>query len=312
MVYHCFLFLPVLSGILWGTAGIFVRSCLDLGMDNVTILASKIVPATLVFGLGIFFYDRSLLRVSLRDLWIFACAGVIGMLGLNLCYNEAIDQLTLSLAAVLLALAPVFVIVLASFLFQERITARKVVCVILAVLGCVLVSGVLEEGSGLRWTFQGISIGVTSAFFYALYSIFAKIAMNREYRSLTILFYAFAVTALLLLPVTDWSIMGSLFVRDPGPYATLLFLQLLCTSVLPYIMFTLALTVVPSGTAAILASDEPVAAMVMGVIFFREIPTPLSCVGMILTVAALMLLCLPERRPHGAVIKVVAPGAKKS
>ena len=56
---------------------------------------------------GILLYDRSLLKIRIRDLWIFIAAGLIGTLGLNFCYNESISRLTLSLSAVLLSLAPV-------------------------------------------------------------------------------------------------------------------------------------------------------------------------------------------------------------
>ena len=116
---------PVLSGIFWGSTGIFVRHLSDMGLNSITIMFSRVLAAAVMLFLGIFIYDKSLLKIRLRDLWIFAAAGLIGTLGLNLCYNESISRLTLSLSAVLLSLAPIFVVLLAAVLFKEKITFKK-------------------------------------------------------------------------------------------------------------------------------------------------------------------------------------------
>ena len=142
--------LPVLAGVFWGSVGIFVRVLTDFGMDNYTVLGSRMAVASVILFFVIFIYDRELLRIRLRDLGFFLGTGLCGMVGLNYCYNEAINQLTLSLAAVLLSLSPIFVMILSAFLFHEKITLKKVGCTALAIAGCILVSGVLQSGAFLR------------------------------------------------------------------------------------------------------------------------------------------------------------------
>lgn len=171
--------LPVLSGVLWGSAGVFVRDLTEMGMDDYTLLSSRMIVAAAAVFLGICLYDRSLLKIRPKDLWIFLGGGVLGMLGLSFCYNIAISQLTLSLAAVLLSLSPVFVLLLSAVLFREKVTGRKVGCMAAALAGCALASGVLESASGMQWTVSGILVGLMGAFFYGLYSIFTKVAMER-------------------------------------------------------------------------------------------------------------------------------------
>ncbi|MFR8251440.1 MAG: EamA family transporter, partial [Anaerovoracaceae bacterium] len=105
---------PILSGILWGSTGLFVRSLAGMGMNSLTIMFSRVFLAMFMLLIGILLYDRSLLKIKIRDLWIFIAAGLIGTLGLNFCYNESISRLTLSLSAVLLSLAPVFVLLMAA------------------------------------------------------------------------------------------------------------------------------------------------------------------------------------------------------
>ena len=287
--------LPVLSGVLWGSAGVFVRDLTEMGMDDYTLLSSRMIVAAAVVFLGICLYDQSLLKIRPKDLWIFLGGGVLGMLGLSFCYNIAISQLTLSLAAVLLSLSPVFVLLLSAVLFREKVTGRKVGCMAAALAGCALASGVLESASGMQWTVSGILIGLMGAFFYGLYSIFTKVAMERGYHSFTIILYCMAVVALVLLPFTDWEFLGRT-VKEGGPAMWLfMLLHSLCTSVLPYVCYTLGLKFMDAGKASILAACEPVAAMVFGILFFREMPTALSLAGLCLTVLALIFLSMPEK-----------------
>lgn len=58
-----------------------------------------------------------------------------------------------------------FVLGLAAVIFKEKLTKQKIFCAVLALIGCVLSSGVLEEIGSVKWTVFGIFIGVLSAFF---------------------------------------------------------------------------------------------------------------------------------------------------
>lgn len=284
---------PILSGIFWGSAGVFVRELSLMGMDSATIVETRIVIAITIIIIGLLALDKKLLYIKLKDAWIFICAGIFSMLGLNLCYNFAINELTLSLSAVLLSLAPIFVLILASIFFKEKLTWQKIICAFLALIGCILSSGVLETVGAMKWTFLGIVLGTLGAFFYGTYSIFSKFAMLRGYHSFTVTIYSLCSVGIALLPFTDWSLVFNLLHKDPVNVSTILLLQSLFTSVLPYIFFTIALNYVEAGKVAILASGEPIAAMIFGIYFYNEIPTALSLLGLCLVLLALGLLTVP-------------------
>lgn len=284
---------PILSGIMWGSAGIFVRKLSELGLNSVSIVETRIIVAIIIIISGLLCLDKKLLKIKLKDLWIFICAGIFSMLGLNLCYNFAINELTLSLSAVLLSLAPIFVLILASILFKEKLTLQKTVCAILALIGCILSSGVLEEVGAMKWTTIGIIIGTLGAFFYGTYSIFSKIAMLKGYHSFTVTIYSLMAVGIALLPFTDWLKVWEIIQIDPAPMSGFLLLHSLLTSVLPYICFTVALNYVEAGKVAILASGEPIAAMLFGIFFYQEIPTVLSLIGLFTVLFALGLLTIP-------------------
>ena len=288
--------MPIVSGAMWGSAGIFVRKLTELGMNSYTVVSVRVILAVLILAVWLGIYDRNLLKIKLKDLWIFVAGGVVGMFGLNICYNFAISELSLSLAAVLLSLSPVFVLFMAAILFKEKITSKKVICMTIAIAGCVLASGVLESASTMRWSVKGIIVGIIGAFFYGLYGIISKTAMERGYHAFTTTFYCLFMVMLVVIPLTNWKLVTNVVVANPIKMSVFLVIHSLCTSVLPYILYTFSIRYIDAGMASILASGEPVAAMIFGVIFFSEIPTVLSVVGIVLVIVALALLSMPDKK----------------
>ena len=287
--------MPIISGICFGSAGIFVRE-LSENMNSTSIISSRILIAILLLGLWIAVRYPMNFRIKLKDSWIFVGAGVLGTLGLNLCYNFSINELSLSLAAVLIALAPIFVMVFAFFMFHEAITAKKVISIILALVGCVLTSGILENNASMHWSWIGILVGSASAGFYALYSIFSKVGMKKSYPALTITFYSMLAIAVVLLPFTQWDNMEHYIAANPLRNTLFMVMHSLCTAVCPYAFYTVALDHMEAGKASILCSCEPVAAMVFGLFFFEEIPTVLSVTGLMIVLLALAMLVLSDKR----------------
>ena len=112
-----YLLLPVISGTCWGTQGVFVRILANAGFNNVTIITSRIIVSMMVVLAVILITDRSKLRVNVRDLPLLCSIGVFGVLLLAFAYNIAVIRTSLSLAAVLLCLAPIFVLISSAIFF---------------------------------------------------------------------------------------------------------------------------------------------------------------------------------------------------
>ena len=161
----------------------------------------------------------------------------------------------------------------------------------MAVFGCVLTSGILESTASMKWSLVGIFIGLLSAFFYALYTVFSRIAMDKGYQVFTITFYSMLTVTIVLLPFTDFHIIGEFVESAPIGNSIFMLLHSACTSVLPYVLYTVALLHVETGISSILASGgEPIAAMLFGLAFFSETPTLLSLIGLAVVIAALTLI----------------------
>lgn len=286
-----YLILPVLAGIMFGSAGIFVRTLTAEGFDNITVLFTRTAFATLEMAIFIFIYNRRLFRIKIKHLPIFLGTGLLGMMGLNLCYNNALNGLTLSMAAVLLSTAPVFVMLLAAVIFKEHVTSQKIICMFIMIAGCVLASGLLENSSGIDVSISGILFGVGAAFFYAMYNIFSKIATEKNYDTYTVIFFSVLIISIGLIPFADFPEIGMFIMKKPITNILFLLIHSLITSVLPYIFLTVALLHAEAGKVSILSSGgEPIAAVVFGILVYGEIPSILMLAGLAVVILALLLL----------------------
>lgn len=289
------LLLPILSGVMWGTSGIFVRDLSDHGLDNFTIVFAREILAAVMILSVILLTDRDMLRIKRRDAWVFVVCG-LSMVGINVFYTVSVDRVSLSLAAVLLGLSPVFMLIMARVIFKERITRRKLACMFASIVGCVLLSGVLESGSDV--SASGIAAGLAASVCYALYGIMSKRAGSDGYGTYTILFYSLIISSLVVLPFSDLGAISD-YVSDGPSYLAYLVFQAAVATFLPYILYNTAIARIEVGTASILAAcGEPTAAAVFGILLFAEVPSPLMLLGMALAIASIAVMCMPSDRRH--------------
>ena len=274
------------AGALWGSMGLFVRNLNDAGLGSAEIAQLRCVVTALILFFFLLVRDRSLFRIRLRDLWCFVGTGILSIVFFNLCYFETIRRASLSVAAVLLYTAPAFVILMSALFFHEEITRRKILALILTLIGCVCVSGLLRGGAAL--TPAGFLTGIGAGVGYALYSIFSRFALERGYRSLTISFYTFLFAVLGTVPFVSMEKVAGALASGPSMTAFILLFGIV-TTVFPYILYTKGLEGVENGRASILASVEPVVATILGIVIFSEALHMDEIAGILLVLGAIAI-----------------------
>lgn len=274
---------------MFGSSGIFVRTLTQNGIDPTTLLFLRFSIAIIPILIAILATDKSLFKIDLKDIPLFlACS--LCIVGLNLCYNESMNSVPLSLAAVLLSLAPIYVLIIAYFLFGEKITSRKLICMALAIFGCILMTGVFESDIGNVPLF-GIFSGIGAGLFWAGYLMASKKSIEKGNHTFTILFYSIIFITLALIPFTDFGQISGFISINPILTIAFLILHSTFSFALPYILSTLSLNYMDSGTSSIfLSGAEPFAALIFGFLIYSEIPTALMFCGFILTVIAMTAL----------------------
>ena len=289
-----YLILPILAGFMFGSSGIFVRTLTQNGIDPTTLLFLRFSIAIIPLMIAILLTDKKLLKINLKDIpLILICAMCI--VGLNLCYNESMNTVPISLAAVLLSIAPSYVLILAYILFREKITSKKIICMLLAIFGCILMTGILENDLS-NIPLLGILCGIGAGLFWAVYLMASKKSIENGNHTYTILIYSIIFISIALLPFTDFGQINN-FVNI-NPTLTVLFLIVHSTFsfALPYIFSTLSLNYIDSGTSSIFMSGaEPLAALIFGFLIYSEVPTIFMFCGFILTIIAMMRLSRTDK-----------------
>ncbi len=274
---------------MFGSSGIFVRTLTQNGIDSTTLLFLRFSIAIIPLLIEILLTDRKLLKINLSDIpLILICAACI--VGLNLCYNESMNTVPLALAATLLSTAPIFVLIFAYVLFREEITKTKLTCIFLAIIGCVLMTGLLEIESA-HYPLFGVISGIGAALFWAVYLMSSKKAIENGNHTFTILLYSIIFISIGMLPFTNFSQVSDFVSIDPLWAIIFLIIHSTFSFALPYIFSTLSLNYIDSGVSSILLSGaEPLAALIFGFSIYRELPTLLMFCGFILTIVAMTML----------------------
>ncbi len=279
--------LVVAAGCMWGCMGLLVRPLNQIGLETMDICFLRGVVTFVVMLLGLLVFDRKALKIRIKDIWCFIGTGAFSVSFFNFCYFKTITLTSLSVAAVLLYTAPAFVMVMSFFLFKEELTKTKIFALVIAFVGCVLVSGVGVDTGEL--TNGGILVGLGAGFGYALYSIFGRYAIQKGYGSITITFYTFmfaAISSLLFADVPE--IVGKISIRPmTGLYGALM---ILFVTLFPYLCYTKGLAGLENGMASVIASVEPVVATLLGILIYKEELQLTAVIGMCLVLGSIVML----------------------
>ena len=279
--------LILLAGCFWGSMGIFVRRLTAYGFSSIQIVAIRVTLAALIFCILLLIRDPAGFRISVKDIPLFLGLGFGSILFFTVCYFTAITMMPLSTAAILLYTSPIWIMLMSVLFFREKLTGRKLLALVLAFAGCVLVSGISGEGM----TLPGLLVGLGSGIGYGLYSILGTVALRR-YSPFTVTTYTFAFAALGAWLICRPAEMLAKFAAAPNLPGLVFFcfLTALVTAVIPFLAYTLGLRTVEASRAGILATVEPLVATLIGVAVFSEPLTLLSGLGMLLILAAVVLL----------------------
>lgn len=288
------LFLVLTASILWGSMGIVTRYVASFGFTTPQTAAVRICSAGTVLVLLVLLTDRKKFRVEKQDVKWLLGTGLGSLFINNLAYAETVQRASLSIAVVLLYTAPFFVMIFSTAFFHEKLTFFKLAALLLSFAGCILVVGL--SGAQAKAVGVGtVAIGLCAGFGYSLYSIFGKVLVGK-YESWTVTVYTFLIASAATLVISDPTDL----IRKVGEniYAMpLIVAGSFVTLGLPYFCYSIALRYMESSKASIIASFEVVAASLFGVVLYKEPLNGYNLVGILLVVAALILLQVsPEKK----------------
>lgn len=285
---------------LWALIGVYTRELGGLGMPAEGVGAWRALVGGACF-VGHVVVRRHRDRVagrpdtvgassaagSLRDHWLGLAAFCgVGVVVFYAALPLAVETGGISLAYVLLYTAPIWVTLGAVAFMGERADRAQVVAVAVTVAGIAALAG--SAGGTITVSVVSVSWGLVAGLSYASYYLFGR----RLFEALgppLVFAAALPVGGVVLLLVAG---------AAPPSLAMVPWLLLLGvgSTYVPYLLFGIGVTRIPSSRAVVVAMVEPVLAAAIGVTFYGERLGPLGVTGGAVVVVAASVVAVRGSR----------------
>ena len=282
---------------IFGTIGIFV-TYIPLSSSLIALVRGAIGTAFLLLVLLCQGKKPDLAAIK-RNLLILALSG--GFIGTNwILLFESYRYTLVSIATLCYYFAPILVILLSPILLGERFSLKKILCVLAALLGMALISGIFQGGEIGPENLKGILFGLGAAAFYA-----GVVLLNKKLKdiagfdaTLTQLFFA----ALVIAPyaLTTGGATGEVTVLG---LVLLLVVGVIHTG-FAYTLYFSSIQKLPAQTAAIFSYIDPVISLVLSALILGERMGISGLVGAVLILGSTFL---SEISDHGEGKNTAAP-----
>jgi drug/metabolite transporter (DMT)-like permease len=285
-----------------------VRICAVLGavtiaFSSILVRLSHASPSTAaifrcvyalpLLGLLAWVEDRRLGARPWRERRIAVASGVFFTADLIL-WHHSIGDVGAGLATVLANVQVVLVPLVAWAILSEKPGRQVLAALPLALLGVLLISGVLEHGAYGRDPTRGAAFGLGAGIAYVGFLLLLRRSGADLRRPAGPLFDATATAAVLC--VVAGLIIGDAKLVPVWPGAGWLITLALTSQVVGWLLITVSLPRMPAAMTSLLLTVQPVGSVVLAAIILSEAPSSLQLTGVALVMAGLVVATRPRLR----------------
>jgi len=216
----------------------------------------------------------------------FMGLGIVGVGFNQYFFVEGMSRTSVSHGALIIALTPAIVLVLAALMGQERITPIKVAGLVLAMSGIAFLQAGADRSKGATLLGDLIVFGASTSF--GTYTVLTK-RLAGQADGMTVVTYGFIGSALAFVPGLAWAL-------PQIPYATIgikTWLALLymsaASSVVCYVIYYRALESLPASRVSALSYLQPLVAITTAIPLLGEPITTTLVIGGALILTGVLL-----------------------
>ena len=262
----------IVAMLIFGTIGIFRRY---IPVSSAFLAFSR----GLLGGLFLLIFIMVFHRTSKEKSALSAIVGLVisgAVMGINwMLLFEAYNHTTVAVATLCYYMQPTIVVLLSPIIFKERLKLKECICAIIAILGMVLVSGVIGGERLGTGNMSGILFGLGAAVFYSIVIIINKIIRGIEPYQKTVIQLFSAGMVMIPYMVVKGGFFG---VRLDLITIILLFIVGLVHTGIAYVLYFGSMDGLRAQSVAILSYIDPVSALLFSAFLLKE---PLNIAGII-------------------------------
>ena len=250
---------------IFGTIGIF-RKYIPLPSSLLALARGIIGTAFLLFLVLAVKRDKLSIEAIKRNFVFLVVSGAF--IGFNwILLFEAYQYTTVATATLCYYMAPVIVVLVSPFLFKERLTSLKAICVAVALAGMVFVSGIPQSGFGGMSELKGILLGLGAATLYAIVVILNQYIKDIPAYDKTIM--QLGTAAIAILPYTLLTENFADISFTPVAVLMLLFVGIVHTGI-AYTLYFGSMSGLKAQTIALFSYIDPVVAIILSAVILQE------------------------------------------
>jgi DME family drug/metabolite transporter len=232
------------------------------------------------------------LRLPVADVRDTFLIGILGVAASNYFYYLAIQRTNVATAIIVQYTAPIWVLLYTVARRQQKPTLQRIGAVGLAVTGIALVIG-LFGSTGLRLDTLGLFAGLLAAFSFAFYNIGGHNVLARHDRWMVLLYTTCSASLFWLVVNPPWKIAAAHY---SGEQWLFLLLFSLLSVLAPFSFYFAGLQHLEPTRAIVMSCLEPVFSIVIAAAALGEMMRPLQVAGIVLVLAAIIVVQLPDRQ----------------
>lgn len=272
----------IAAGIIYGTIG-YILHFVNVPSEFV-VVCRGIIGALFIFTY-LLILKKHVNVESIKKNWLDLFISGAG-LGLNWVFLFASYRYTsVAIGTLCNYVGPIIVIILSPFLYKEKLTLKKILCVISAATGIIFISGILN-GDATNVSLLGIAFGLLSACLFVVNVVF-----TRKIKDVNVYDKAIAQlisAALISLPYALVVHRNTQISLDLRSVILIIILGLIHTG-LAYCFYFRAMSTLPVQTFSILGYIEPVVAIFISALLLKEKLTIFGIIGAILILGAVVV-----------------------
>ena len=250
---------------IFGTIGIF-RKYIPLPSSLLALARGIIGTAFLLFLVLAVKRDKLSIEAIKRNFVFLVVSGAF--IGFNwILLFEAYQYTTVATATLCYYMAPVIVVLVSPFLFKERLTPLKAICVAVALAGMVFVSGIPQSGFGGMSELKGILLGLGAATLYAIVVILNQYIKDIPAYDKTIM--QLGTAAIAILPYTLLTENFADISFTPVAVLMLIFVGIVHTGI-AYTLYFGSMSGLKAQTIALFSYIDPVVAIILSAVILQE------------------------------------------
>ena len=256
-------------------------------------IALREFPPLLLAGLriclaGLFMLPAYALRKgaaswSMRDLPMLIYLGLFGVTLNQLFFIIGLSRTSVVHSALIIAMTPIFVLVIAALIKQEQITVRKAAGMLIAVIGVGILNALpASTAPGASPTLLGDLFVFLAGVTFAMFTVLSK-KISLRHSSITVNTFAYVSGTLALAPLVIWqSCSFSYRMVSPAGWSSLVYMALF-PSVICYLIYYYALSHISASRVSAFSYLQPVVATLLAALTLGErVTLPLVAGGAVI------------------------------